>query len=94
LAAVQARSARPCARNASASSAASPTPPPGTPDARACGSPLLPSGAATRAAADTRSAASVVPVPPASRAALHPTAGSDTGNWTPPRSSVRTHAAG
>jgi hypothetical protein len=68
--------------------------PPGTFDARACGSPPPPSGAATQPAVDSRSAAFPAPTPPASCAAVHPTAWFDSGNWRPPPSSGCTPAAG
>src|SRR5271167_4430515 len=58
------------ARNACASSAGSSVRHPDTRDAPACGSHALPSGPTTHAVADTRSAASPEPTPPAAFAAV------------------------
>src|SRR6202020_2213555 len=66
--------------------------PPHPPDARAWGSPLLPSAEATHATADIRTAASPAPTPRASCVAVHPTAASDNGDSIPPRSAGRTLA--
>jgi len=63
-------------------------------DARACGSHALPSGSATHAAADTRTAAWTVPTPPTACATAHPSAGSGSDSSIPLSSPTRTHAAG
>ena len=81
-------------RSVSASSAGSPIPPPDTRDARVCGSHALPSGLATHATADTRSAASLALTPPAAFVAVHPCASSGSGNSKPLSSASHTLAAG
>jgi hypothetical protein len=83
----------PSARSVSASSSGSSSRPPDTLDARACGSHALPSGPATHAAADTQSAASPAPTPPAACATAHRCVSSGSGNSTPPSPADRTLAA-
>src|SRR6185437_2150638 len=76
----------PRVRNASASFAGSPTPPPDTRDGVFCGSPVLRFVAAARAVVDIRSAASLAPAPPAASATARPSAaiGNDTSSPPPP----------
>ena len=62
---------------------------PDTPDALACGSPVLHLVAATHAAADTQNAVSIVPTPPTACATAHRCASSGSGNSPPPSPSAR-----
>src|SRR5208337_4581133 len=84
----------PRARSACASCAGWLVPPPGTPDAIACGSHALHCAATTLADADTRNAASTSPTPPVACAAVHRCVLSGSNN-SPPRSrSARKPGAG
>src|ERR1700719_2716965 len=84
----------PRARNASAVSAATSTPPPDRSDAASCDSPVLHFVPTKHAAADTRSAASTAPTPPTACATAHRSVLSGSNNSLPPSPSARNPGAG